>query len=551
MGEMLGKMGLPTGGVNTASVDNRKISELFDVGDFFTVGESGSTSRTIVIGNASIVISADDTIASLTNKINSSNAGVELTYNSTADRFELTSKATGTAANIADVRGPAAQFFEKLGFGKAVELEVWAPVLDDNGEMQFDANNELICEWRVVGTHVLAIGGKLEEDWAGPGGGTVPQVGSASIKVPGEDAWIRKIGDEYVKVGADGKRLEGQDAVTYTLEDVEQLLGLDSSIIGGERSKGTNLIAVINGAEFVRQTNTFTYEGMTFNFNDTFNVGTDSTTGTFRDENGKIVIDKPSDEIKIQVNKNTAEIADSIRSFVDEYNKIIDEINGLMSQKRDRDYRPLSDEEKKAMKEDDIKAYEEKARMGILASDADLRKLMDQLRSAIYTPVAGVGITMADIGISTTHYMDGGRLSIDENKLNDALENRYDEVVSLFTKASDIPYDNTANRGQRQSESGIAHRINDIMNDAVRTTVIGGNKGYLVEKAGTVGDGSQHNNIIQKQVVKYDERITALLERWYRQENTYYQMFARMETALAQMQSQQNNLASLMASQGM
>jgi len=298
------------------------------------------------------------------------------------------------------------------------------------------------------------------------------------------------------------------------------------------RVEGQNLIAMINGEKYVKQTNSFTFEGMTFSFTETFNKQ--------RFVDGEFLSDEEVDDadltldpaIKIQVNKNTSEVVDSIKSFVDEYNKIIDHINGLLSEKRDRDYKPLTDEEKAAMSEKEIEAYEAKAKQGIMANDSDLRKLLDQMRSAIYQKVEGVGLSMADIGITTTsNWKDGGRLAIDENKLSSAIENRYDEVVSLFTKA----------------DVGVSQRLNTVFNAAVGTT---GDKGYLVNKAGTINDATQYKNTIQTKINEYDKRLDALLERWYRQEDRYYQMFARMESAMMKMQSQQNSLASLMAQSG-
>jgi len=315
-----------------------------------------------------------------------------------------------------------------------------------------------------------------------------------------------------------------------------------------QRKEGQNLIAVINGVEFTRPGNTFTYEGMTYTFHDTFNTKDEDSDGSAdRDANGKIVLANPSDAIKIEVGKNTSEMISSIKAFVDEYNSIVDQLNDLISSKKNRDYQPLSDDERKAMSEEEIKLYEDKAKLGILGNDSDLRKLLDNMRQAIYTKVEGVGISMADIGITTGSWQDKGRLVIEETKLNSALENKFDEVVALFTKNSSISDTDMPNRNKRISESGIANRLNDILNDAVRTTAAGyGSKGYLIERAGMQNDGSVNENVISKQIGKYDDRIQALLERWYRQEDSYYAMFARMETAMAKMQSQQSSLAQLM-----
>jgi len=310
-----------------------------------------------------------------------------------------------------------------------------------------------------------------------------------------------------------------------------------------------NFIGVINGEEFTRQSNTFTHEGMTYTFNKTFNVEYEADGTIKRDSSGNIVTG-PDDPIKIEVSKNTTDIISTIKNFIDEYNAIVTHINDLLNSKRNRDYPPLTDDEKKAMKDEEIKLYEEKAKSGIMANDTALRKVLSDMRTAIYQKVEGVGITMTDIGITTTaNYKDGGLLVIDEEKLKTALDNRYEDVVSLFTKSSSIPASekDSDKLSKRYSESGIAQRLNDIINSTAGTTVTG-DKGYLVKQAGIVNDRTQFDNPMTRQLEEYDKKIDALLERWYRQENNYYAMFARMETAMAKLQAQQNSLAQIMAS---
>jgi len=347
-----------------------------------------------------------------------------------------------------------------------------------------------------------------------------------------------------------------------------------------DRQTGQNLRARINGEDVVKFSNSFQMDGMTYTFHETFNsngivyshlFSEDEIAGLtegvdyqivngkyWKLDNGELVAEDSagkihvggSPEIKIQVTKNTEEIAASIRTFVDEYNKLIDHINTLMYEKRNRDYPPLTEDQKKAMKEDEVKAWEEKAKSGILSGDMELRRLLDAMRRSIYETVEGAGISMAEIGITTTsNYKDGGRLVIDEGKLTAALEGKYDSVVKLFTKSSDISY-GSGNQAQRYRENGIANRLNDIISDAVRTTTVNGQKGYLVEKAGVLNDATSINNQFTKQINDYDKRIGVLLDRWKRQEQSYYQMFARMESAMMKLQTQQNNLASLMAQGG-
>ena len=540
-GTQLEPLGFPSGGISSNSVNSKTIGDLFDTGggffkEFDSEGNMISTTRTIQINGKSIVLAPTDTISAMISKINNSGAGVNLAYNSASDKFTLTSTQEGAANNIADVRDAAAQFFSFLGLGEAVEVE--REIMTMGGS----------TAW--VSGYRLATGGDF--DLAN---------NERIVTASGTISYDSTLG-QFKLTDANN------DTSVLTNTELKNLTGIDLDNGVGSRTKGVNLIAQINGEIFVRQSNTFQYEGMTYSFTDTY--GIDKTNGrpaySIDPVTEKISINRDTsvEEIKINVGKNTAELVDSIKAFVEEYNTIIDHINDLLNGKRDRNYNPLTDDEKKAMKDEDIKAYEEKAKIGILANDTELRKLLNDMRSAIYQKVEGVGLTMSDIGITTSaNWKEGGRLVIDEDKLKTALENRYDEVVSLFTKpevvkTSESKDENgeTIKRVTVEQQGGIAQRLNRILNEASRTTTFDaagnsvGSKGYLIQKAGAVNDASQLNNAIQKQITTYDEKINLLLERWYRQENAYYAMFARMETAMAKMQTQQNSLASLMAQQG-
>jgi flagellar hook-associated protein 2 len=318
----------------------------------------------------------------------------------------------------------------------------------------------------------------------------------------------------------------------------------ETGFAGHEGAK--NLIAVINGEEYIRQSNTFTHEGMTFTFNETFNATLDS--------NGKATVTDNTVSIKVDVTKNTADIVTSIKGFVEEYNKLVEHINDLLNGKRDRDYKPLTDDEKKAMSKEEVELYESKTKIGLLANDSDLRKLLNEMRSSIYQKVEGVGLTMSDIGITTSaNWKDGGLLVIDENKLSAAIEKNYDGVVSLFTQSSKYTAWDKEHKSERYAESGIAQRLNDILNAAAGTTAtsgVSGDKGYLLQKAGMLKDTTETDNVLTKQINEYDKKIDQLLDKWYRQENAYYMMFARMETMMSKLQAQQNSLAQIMAQGG-
>jgi len=246
------------------------------------------------------------------------------------------------------------------------------------------------------------------------------------------------------------------------------------------------------------------------------------------------------DSIEVKLSPNTDGLVEKITGFVDKYNEIIETINGKLDEKKYYDYNPLSDEEKEAMTEDDIELWEEKAKSGLVGSSSELENIASRMRTLIYEPIEGLNISLRDIGITTSsNYKENGKLTIDSEKLRESINNNYSKVVDLFTKTSDIDYKDGENRSQRTAESGIANRIYDVLQDSIRTTRNdSGKKGRLLEKAGLVGDVTEFNNSLNNSVKEYDNRIDDLIEYLSEKEDYYYQMFAQMEKAMTEMQSQ-------------
>lgn len=279
----------------------------------------------------------------------------------------------------------------------------------------------------------------------------------------------------------------------------------DTSGINSKYIQGQDAIFKIDGIETTRPSNEISMNGINFTINGT----------------GKVNIEAKTD-VDTTMKK--------IKEFVEDYNKLIDDIQKQVSTSRPKSdnysyYEPLSDEEKDAMNEDDIKKWEEKAKTGLLYNDENLQRLLGDLRDNIYKSVdiGGKSISLYEIGITTTsNYKDGGKLQIDEDKLRTALEERGDEVRQLFTKSKD----------------GIAEAIKGNLNDAI------GSKGYLREKAGMEGTASVSNNQLSDEIKDMTERIAQERERLYNKEMQYFEMFSAMEAAMNQQNSQMSALLS-------
>jgi flagellar hook-associated protein 2 len=282
---------------------------------------------------------------------------------------------------------------------------------------------------------------------------------------------------------------------------------------------GRDLQFTVDGSAVAsRSGNTFTADGVTY---------TAKATGT----------------ATVTVNIDTEGIYTLIESFVNDYNSLIETINSKLKEEYFRDFPPLTDEQKKEMSESEIELWEEKAKSGLLRRDPLLEGLLMEMRRALYDAVGETHLT--EIGIETSNnYRDNGKLVLkgSGSTLKAALAEDPEKIIELFARTSDIAYSpnlTAAERAGRYAESGLAHRLSDILNDNIRTTRdSSGCKGALLERAGIAGDISEFDNYYDRQILDVNESIDRLNEMLTRKEEQLYLKFAAMEKALQQLYSQ-------------
>ncbi|ACL74493.1 flagellar filament capping protein FliD [Ruminiclostridium cellulolyticum] len=332
-------------------------------------------------------------------------------------------------------------------------------------------------------------------------------------------------------------RIQAKDTgATSKLDIVDTAGGFMSSLgISGTGAVGSDASVTVTGDDgtsmtIVRPDNSFTYAGLTFNISKDLPIG--------------------ADPIKVTVSGDTSKTFNTIKSFVDQYNALIDKLNTKISEKKERSYLPLTEAQKASMTTDQIEKWEVKAKTGLLQGNTDIQNTLDRLRTALYDSVEGVGISLYSIGITTsTDYRQKGKLVIDESKLKEALANNPDEVTNLFTAASDKSYykasGDYAIKRERYRESGLADRFSDIIQDAIRTTPDArSNPGTLIMKAGQVGDASEYTNSLIKEILGFDKIIDELNAKLTSKENALYAKYANMEKMLSRMSAQSGWLAS-------
>lgn len=320
-----------------------------------------------------------------------------------------------------------------------------------------------------------------------------------------------------------------EGAASSLTVDLSSGLFQSLGITGGTYAQGTDAEFTLDGVTGMkRSSNNFTIEGVNYFLKET------SATA-----------------VSISVEPNIDDVVKNITSFVEKYNSLLDQINGKLNEKYDRSYMPLTDDEKEAMSDKEVEKWEAKAKTGILANDSILSKIVTSMRTALYEKVEGVSISLYDVGIASSSYTDKGKLKIDETKLKNALTNNYDQVVKLFTNESEYTYreslDDSTKRAQRYTESGVAQRLYDIIQDNVRTTRnADGKKGTLLEKAGYANDSTDYKNLMIEQIRSKETLIDALEIKLSAKESAYYLKFSNMERILGEMQSQMGSMSSML-----
>lgn len=390
----------------------------------------------------------------------------------------------------------------------------------------------------------------------------------------------------------DGKiRVDGSPSTDVAdTATMQKLFGVDSLELGtvsgtkASEVKGQNAIVEIDGLVTERSSNNFTVNGLNFNLKET--TGTyEAATGTLKTSDGsafdlsqlkdgqyiengtvynadgtktditgltyekdgqtvtadglRVVKGSKDGENKleifngttetIQVDRDTDQIIEGIKSFVDEYNKLIKTLNDYLDEDTSyKEYAPLTDAQKKEMSEKEIELWEEKAKEGLLHRDSTIDSFLQSMRTALYEKPEGCAYALYDLGIETGEWESKGQLvftSDSEAKLRQVLESDPESVMQLFT----------------DSEEGIFTKINNIMDDTAK--ISSGSPGALVELAGVKGKASENNNTLYEQIKDIDDRIAALKETYEREKNRYWSEFNTMEQLISNMNVQSSWLS--------
>lgn len=294
---------------------------------------------------------------------------------------------------------------------------------------------------------------------------------------------------------------------------------IDGSTVSDGGTNGMAVVAasnaqfVLDGATMEETSNSFTVNGLTLNL-----VSTTLNKDTGDYENVQITVGKDGDSTY-----------DLVKEALTEYNKLIEEMNKLYNADSARGYDPLTDEQKEAMTEDDIKNWEDKIKGSLLRRDNTLGTLLSGMRTSLSSTYkdeeTGKTYSLSSFGIVTGNYTENGKLHIygDEDdatyatygdRLKKALEEDPDTVMDTLTH--------------------VFGKLYETMTEKCAKTEI--------SSALTFYNDKQYNKLLKG----YEKDLDTMEDRIKDLEDKYYKQFTAMEKAMSQLQSQQNSLASLL-----
>lgn len=274
---------------------------------------------------------------------------------------------------------------------------------------------------------------------------------------------------------------------------------------------GKNATVTINGVTISNASNIVTIDGTSINLSGLTEAEADAVSDT--------------NPITITTSRDTSAVKDVVLKFVEDYNKLISELNTEITTKRPTSggskYEPLTEEQREEMSDDQIEDWEEKAKTGLLYNDQEVFTFLSKLRSAMNTQTSsGFSLSTMGINISST-YSDKGKLVINDTAKFEAAFDKYaDEIQELFTT----------------TDTGLAAKVTGALDSASSTSRTTG-YGSLVRKAGVANTVSGTDNELTSKIEQYQEIISQLQERYSDELDRYWSKFTALETMMAKYSS--------------
>lgn len=285
---------------------------------------------------------------------------------------------------------------------------------------------------------------------------------------------------------------------------------------GGSFIDAQDAVIELNGAQYTNSNNTFSINGLNIT----------ATSESEKDESGNYKA------TTLTVSNDIDTVYNSIKDFFKKYNEIINEMDKLFNADSAKDYEPLTDDEKDAMSEDEIKEWEQKIKDALLRRDDNLRTVINTLKDGMSKQftINGNTYSLSSFGINTLSFFEAdenerGSYHIDgdsdddktkgnADKLREALSNNLEDVTEFFNQLAQGVYESLGKQMTRVEGTRSFQKLYD-------------------------------DKQLQSDYDKLTQELKDEEEYLSDYEDKWYDKFAAMEKAMAKVNSKSDALAGL------
>ena len=263
---------------------------------------------------------------------------------------------------------------------------------------------------------------------------------------------------------------------------------------------GANASVKVDGRTYTNlQDNKLQVNGVTYTFKKATPVGTPA---------------------QVTIAQDQDKLVENVKKFVEDYNKLLDDLHGRYNNNKYPDYGVLTKEQEAGMSREQVDKWNERAKSGLLYRDGYLRSIISDMRDAVtnrvgsapgrYNNLAAIGITSKD---------QSGHLKLDENKLRTAIAAEPDAVNQIFSHTDD---------DDNYGDNGVATRLAERLGKRMES---------LKSHAGITADKSDRSEL-GKLIENYEKQMSDFKKLMSSFENQLYKKYNAMEEAISRLSTQ-------------
>ena len=263
---------------------------------------------------------------------------------------------------------------------------------------------------------------------------------------------------------------------------------------------GANASVKVDGRTYTNlQDNKLQVNGVTYTFKKATPVGTPA---------------------QVTIAQDQDKLVENVKKFVEDYNKLLDDLHGRYNNNKYPDYGVLTKEQEAGMSREQVDKWNERAKSGLLYRDGYLRSIISDMRDAVtnrvgsapgrYNNLAAIGITSKD---------QSGHLQLDENKLRTAIAAEPDAVNQIFSHTDD---------DDNYGDNGVATRLAERLGKRMES---------LKNHAGITANKSDRSEL-GKLIESYEKQMSDFKQLMSSFENQLYKKYNAMEEAISKLSTQ-------------